>query len=76
MDAPVFGSVEELLLLAEDREAWRLEVKDLLGEADPARSAKGGSDGGKRSKKNNGLSDAFWLAGGFHWEDGEWKPNC
>ena len=47
----------------------------MLGEADPARNAKGGAEGGKRSKKNNGLSDAFWLAGGFHWEDGEWKPN-
>ena len=51
MDAPAFGSVEELLLLAEDREAWRREVRELLGEADPARSAKAESDGGKRSKK-------------------------
>ena len=35
MDAPSFASTEQLLELAEDREAWRHAVHVLLPESDP-----------------------------------------
>ena len=31
--------------------------------------------GGKRMKAIKGVSDAFWLGGGYHWEDGMWVLN-
>ena len=31
--------------------------------------------GGKRMKPIKGVSDAFWLGGGYHWEDGMWVLN-
>jgi hypothetical protein len=39
MDASAFDSVEQLLLLAEDRDGWREVVVALLPKADPAHPA-------------------------------------
>ena len=37
MDAPAFESVEQLVEMAGDREAWRNEVRKLLPKSDPDR---------------------------------------
>ena len=38
MDAPAFETVEQLVEMAGDREAWRIEVRKLLPETDPDRN--------------------------------------
>jgi hypothetical protein len=43
-DAPAFESVEQLLLLAQDKKEWRETVRALLPASDPARSKKCGSE--------------------------------
>ena len=81
MDAPTFRSVEELLGFAEDREGWRFLVSGLLPEGSKrkrvpkAAAAAAMQGGGKRMKAIKGVSYAFWLGGGYHWEDGMWVLN-
>ena len=79
MDAPPFETVEELTVLAEDRDEWRCWVKMLLPDQDPAKT-KISEEGRKKQiyekqKKQKGLSDAFLLAAGFVLENGQWVPN-
>ena len=81
MDAPTFRSVEELLGFAEDREGWRFLVSGLLPEGSkrkraPKAAAAATMQGGrKRMKAIKEVPDAFWVAGGYHWEDGMWVLN-
>ena len=69
MDAPAFGTVEQLEEMAGDREAWRDAVRMLLPETDPDRNK------GRKGKKKKGYSDAFMVANGFHLEGKEWVQN-
>ena len=87
MDAPTFSSVKELLESAEDREGWRLLISEscLLPDKDKkkrvskteavAAAAAKMKGGGKRMKPVKGVSDAFWIGGGYHWEDDMWVLN-
>ena len=68
-DAPGFDSVEELIKVAKDRRRWRGAVIELLPASDPSRRRQSGGF------TKEGLSDAFWVAGGYHREEGLWVLN-
>ena len=71
MDAPALETVEQLVEMAGDREAWRDAVRTrmLLPETDPDRSK------GRKGKRKKGCSDAFMVANGFHLDGKEWVQN-
>ena len=63
MDAPGFESIEQLLALVGDRVGWRNAVHALLPEEEA---------GGKGEAKEQGASDAWMIASGHYFKDGEW----
>jgi len=80
-DAPAFETVAQLLELAEDRKGWRVLVRDLLPDTDPAPDRAEGMTGvlkgkaaGGRSRKR-GVDDSFMVGAGFHLEGGVWLQN-
>ena len=80
-DAPAFGTVAQLLELAEDRKGWRVLVRDLLPDTNPAPDRAEGMTGvlkekaaGGRSRKR-GVDDSFMVGAGFHLEGGVWLQN-
>ena len=59
-------------VLKESGELTQASLRRLLPKAAAAAAMQGG---GKRMKAIKGVSDAFWLGGGYHWEDGMWVLN-
>ena len=72
-DAPKHLEVDDLIVMARDKQAWGKWIGLCVKKND--RCCKANQGIARQANINQGLSDAFWIAGGHHWEDGEWKLN-
>ena len=69
--------MDDLIVMARDKQAWGKWIGLCVKKDDRSAAICKANQGiARQANVNQGLSDAFWVAGGYHWEDGEWKLNA